>query len=243
MTIPAPPPSLAETRSPAPSLLNELPWGRWPRRKCLPRWPSGCRRGAGRAAACGAASGERGRGRGPVGGLSGGEGRQRSRCRLISEPLQTSAWTASRGAPVVSPVNKATCVSMASRRRSLPTGPLPAPPPSDARTRLPSRDGRPLRSLGAHHRRRRPLHHGLSPARNRAPPRRNTPSGTSPAPPQQRDSARRRCARGVVRRDRSRPQAGHLAAVGPVRRGHGGAPRRVRRIRRSRKAPRGRRSP
>jgi hypothetical protein len=50
-------------------------------------------------------------------------------------------------------------------------------------------------------------------------------------------------ARGVVRRDRSRPQAGHLAAVGPVRRGHGGAPRRVRRTRRSRKAPRGRRSP
>jgi putative transposase len=59
--------------------------------------------------------------------------------------------------------------------------PTSGPPPSDARIRLPSRDDRPLRNLGAHHRSGQPLHHGLSTAWNRAPPRRNTPSDTYPA--------------------------------------------------------------
>lgn len=40
--------------------------------------------------------------------------------------------------------------------------PLPAPPPADARPRLPSRDDRPLRHPGADHRRRRPCRRGLS---------------------------------------------------------------------------------
>ena len=61
----------------------------------------------------------------------------------------------------------------AAERRRCHLAPLPAPPPSDARPRLPSRDDRPLRHLGADHRRRRSCHRGLSrPAPNPTLPRR-----------------------------------------------------------------------
>ncbi|GAA3898654.1 hypothetical protein GCM10023084_58940 [Streptomyces lacrimifluminis] len=64
--------------------------------------------------------------------------------------------------------------------------PLPAPP-SDARPRLPSRYDRPLRPLGADHRRGRPCHRGLStrPAPKPALPRRAVRQSHS----QQRDNA------------------------------------------------------
>ncbi len=59
--------------------------------------------------------------------------------------------------------------------------PLAAPPPSDACTRLPRRDDRPLRNLGADHRRRRARHRALTTARNRAPPRHAVASDTYPS--------------------------------------------------------------
>lgn len=68
-------------------------------------------------------------------------------------------------------------------------------------------------------------------------------SGRRPTLRPARPRPGRRCARGVVRRDQSWPQAGHPGCSGPVRRDRGGAPRSVRRSRRSCRASRGQRSP
>jgi hypothetical protein len=82
--------------------------------------------------------------------------------------------------------------------RSAVSPPLPAPPTPDARTRLPSRDDPPLRHLGAHHRRHRPRHRGLStgPAPKPPLPRRAVRQSHS----QQRDNAPARGSTGAVRR-------------------------------------------